>query len=552
MSSQSLDRWLLVNYAGYPFAANSLFPDNGLANLAGVLIGAGKSVEILDYATVTTLDRFSSPALTRRLLRTWQSTFAPGDKPVRPAAKLRALVNLRYADFCRSRRQACVLGEIEEDILRTIRHRDIQAVGFKLWNGDGWEGSAEIAARIRRECLNVRIFGGGPQVDFFLGRILQARPAFDALVCGEGEETILLLAETGADPSSYGTIPNLLFARDGQIMQTETRMVADLDALPMPVYDAETYPAMRGDEKIRILVIDESRGCRNNCAFCIHPVKSNRNLRMKSTDKLLAEIANMRDRHGIHAFRFAGSCTPYDLLNRFANEVLARNLDVTYSSFAHVRESESADFRAMRRSGCVALFFGVESGSQEVLDLMGKGVTMEQTERAFANAKAAGVFSVASLIVPAPGDTAETQEETLAALRRMQPDGVSIQPPGVFPRTPWFNHPERYGISLPDPDAYVREILGWKIRVLLPTSFWSDLPVRIDGRRFKSVLGATAEFSRRVAALGLVTSVSDDSVLMSACAKMDVREFRDESRLAFLTGDASRVRHLVEKINAGT
>jgi len=60
MRNSKLKKWLLVNYAGYPYAPNSLMPDNGMANLAGALIKSGCEVEILDYGTVTTLARLTS------------------------------------------------------------------------------------------------------------------------------------------------------------------------------------------------------------------------------------------------------------------------------------------------------------------------------------------------------------------------------------------------------------------------------------------------------------------------------------------------------------
>ena len=71
--AESLNKWLLVNYAGYPFTSSSLMPDNGLANLAGVIIAHGGDVEILDYGTVSTVSRMTSPELRNRLTRAWDT-----------------------------------------------------------------------------------------------------------------------------------------------------------------------------------------------------------------------------------------------------------------------------------------------------------------------------------------------------------------------------------------------------------------------------------------------------------------------------------------------
>ena len=81
----------------------------------------------------------------------------------------------------------------------------------------------------------------------------------------------------------------------------------------------------------------------------------------------MREVDHLRTRYGWHTFRFAGSCTPYNLLNAFAAEVIMTHRTLTYATFAHVRDSDEADFARLRESGCVAMFFGIESGSQRVV-----------------------------------------------------------------------------------------------------------------------------------------------------------------------------------------
>jgi len=373
---------------------------------------------------------------------------------------------------------------------------------------------------------------------------------FDAVAYGEGEETIVDLAERGGDRSALPSIPNLLFRSADGIQKTRMQMVEDLDALPTPVYDPSIYPAMAGDEKIRIMVVDESRGCKNECAFCIHPTKSNHNQRVKSVPRLLQEIDSIARETGSRTFRFAGSCTPYELLNTFAREVLAHDEKWVYASFAHIRDSDSARFDAIRQSGCVALFFGIESGSQAVLDGMHKGIQTAAIPKTIRKAREAGIFTVGSLIYPAPFDTPATRTETLDMLKLCRPDAITLQPAGVVPRTDWFENPDRYNISFADRDRYLELALRWKVKLLLPPALWSPLPVRINGTTWKKTLKQTARFAQDLSAMGLMSAVSDDTYLMSLRAGMDVRAFRDDTRLAFMAGDAGRAGELTRQINA--
>ena len=152
MSTHALDTWLLVNYAGYPFAPNSLMPDNGMANLAGALHQQGKDVQILDYCAVSTVDRMTSPELRRQLSKSWEALRAPGRGPFRALSRLGALHALKRCEKERRRLQKQALAGIADEVVENVRKRNVQAVGLKLWNGDGLEGSG-FMARAAPVCL---------------------------------------------------------------------------------------------------------------------------------------------------------------------------------------------------------------------------------------------------------------------------------------------------------------------------------------------------------------------------------------------------------------
>jgi len=551
MSAHALDTWLLVNYAGYPFAPNSLMPDNGMANLAGALYEQGTDVQILDYCAASTVERMTSPELRQQLAKSWETLRAPGRGPFRTLSRYGALQTLKRCEKERRRLQDRAVTEIADEVVEHVQRRKVQAVGLKLWNGDGLEGSGRLARAIRKRCPGVRVFGGGPHVDVFATGILQRYPLFDALVYGEGEVTIRRLAESGNNPAAYDDIPNLIHVRNGETRQSPRQMIEDLDQLPMPIYDPAVYPAMAGDEKVKLAVIDESRGCRNECSFCIHPLKSNRQVRVKSIARLLREIDLLGERYGFHSFRFGGSCTPYSLLNGFAGEVLRQNRKLRYASFAHIRDSHEADFFAIRRSGCVALFFGLESGSQRILDSMRKHIRVEEMAETLRRASEAGIFTVGSLIFPAPGETAESEADTIRLLREAPLNSVMLQAPIIAPQTDWFESPESYGIHFPDKARYLNDVLTWKVKLQLPPRFWDSLPVMIDGRTYPQVLAKAGELGRQIAAMGLPTAISDETYLMSVNAGMDATEFRNKSLAAFFSGDTAAIRDLVGRINRG-
>ena len=130
---------------------------------------------------------------------------------------------------------------------------------MKLWTGKGFENCIKLANGIKKRLPGLPIFGGGPHVDYFRERIYKVTGVFDALAYGEGEETILSLAENAAAKKGYGAVPNLIFRDGREIITTRERRLEDL-SLSFPVYDAETYPALSGNKKLK-MSSPSSAGC---------------------------------------------------------------------------------------------------------------------------------------------------------------------------------------------------------------------------------------------------------------------------------------------------
>jgi radical SAM superfamily enzyme YgiQ (UPF0313 family) len=259
-------------------------------------------------------------------------------------------------------------------------------------------------------------------------------------------------------------------------------------------------------------------------------------------------MRHIRDSYGITSFRYAGSSTPAKLMRDVAEQILAANLDVEYCSYGHVREFDPEAAALLKRSGLFGLLFGIESGSQKVLDLMNKPTTVEQIEVAVKTAKDAGIFVVGSVILPAPGDTGKTMEQTFALLLDVRPDSVFIQFPGVYPRTPWAQEPRRFGFKL-DEKSYCRQVMNYKIKTLFPPSFWAPLPYRLDGMSFRRFARITERFAARLEKVGLVTQLTDDIAMVASVLDVEPREFKELTARAMWTGDWETIADVVSSFN---
>lgn len=542
-------RSMLVSFPGYPNEAFNLVPDNGLANLAACLIRAGHDTTIWDCSTVTMMhelypyhERENLDRLVGRIMDRIRARRQPDKSDLQAFYALEDRID-GYQD-----RKIRQFGRR----MAEFAHRErLDFIGFKLWTGSGFRGAILLAEEIKRMNPSVKIFGGGPHVDWFMQRSFNVTDAFDILAYGEGEEVIVQLAEHAEGKRHTRDVANIIYRRAGRLVTNPQSRVQDLDSLPLPCYDEDVYPAMRGDEKIKVILLDESRGCPNSCNFCIHPLKSGRRRRMASAKGFVNRLEKVIQRYGFRSFRFAGSNPPAGLRKEIAAEIVRRGLGVSFCGFAHVRGAKLNDFPLLKKAGCRALAFGVESGSQRILDgSMNKRVKVEDIRSSLAACKEAGIATIVSVIVPAPHETEETKEETFGLLCETRPDAAIVSFPALMPGTTWEQEKDRFGFEVRDPEMLFRKAMTHRVSHFAPAALWRPLKdYRLNGKTFHEIGRETAEFVQRVKKAGIATQLFDQIFLMSEFAEMPAVDFGELVSHYMANGQVDEMRVLLAKIN---
>jgi len=535
-------RCLLVSIAGTPKTLSDFVPDNGLGCLAGSLISGGHDVAIADFNTPSLLSDLVPPEISDRLYGFARKVFLDGKKP-----SLFDLAMLNRMNACLTAYKKRFVVRFQEELSRRIERERITWVGFKLWAGEGFQWVMEAGRFLKKRHPNLFIAGGGPQVDIFGELVMQKGEFFDAVCFGEGEETVAALVEAAERGKRPEGAPNIIWRKDGHLTRNPRMLIEDLDRLASPVYSPDVYEGI--GQKLLMRVVDESRGCPNACAFCIHPVKSGRR-RQRSVDRICDEIQREQQADGVSLFRFAGSNPPSSLLGGIAREILHRGMNVRFSAFSSVLDASQQDFALLKRAGCESLFFGIESASEEILRRgMNKRSTREQMKRAVEASRSAGIFTVVSIIHPAPFETEASRQETLDFIRETRPDSVLVQFAGIYPGTPWFAEPGRYNFTL-DRRTYPARVMDYQIKSLFPPQFWKPLPYRINGLPFRQFVRQTAQFQHEVAKMGISTSVSDDAYLLFLCSRSpSLDRFVADNRVWFYAGRREKLEEEIATIN---
>ena len=286
----------------------------------------------------------------------------------------------------------------------------------------------EIAQRIKKKAPSIPIVAGGVHPTLLPEQTLKEFPAFDLLVIGEGEETIVEVAarQEQGKPIADKAISGIAYRSGDEIVLTTPRpRIQDLDALPNPHehYDFDYYLKNNSfgftDNSVSMII---SRGCPYNCKFCATKNFWTRNYISKSTDGVINEIRHVLQRgaEGI-VFRDSTFNINRKWIYEFCDKIHKEGLRFKWAMNARVNLVDYDSFQYMKKAGLDTVYFGVESGSQKILDFYGKGITLQQTQKAFEVCRKLKIHTGAYFMLGALPETREDMEMTYAFVKKLKP-----------------------------------------------------------------------------------------------------------------------------------
>ncbi len=317
--------------------------------------------------------------------------------------------------------------------------------------------SASRAMRIARIIKELhpgsRVVMGGVHPTFQASQILDQCPAVDAVMRGESDHAIVPLWEWAAGNGDLADIPGVTFrAASGAIVSSEKDLTQiDLDELPYAAYDLvarETDPLVP-----RILT---ARGCTLRCVFCASAALFGYKFNSRQAAAVADQIEATRDMFGTE-FVCMGDLTfmahkPTGLA--ICRELIQREAGVRWSTQTTIGRIDPESARLMADSGCVQIGFGVESGSQLIIEANNKNVHVEKAERQFTTVKEAGMSVQTYWVFGLPGETVDSAMRSVELMRdwiaRELVDAVHITVAVPYPGTPLGENPAAYGVRIID------------------------------------------------------------------------------------------------------
>ena len=445
-----------------------------------------------------------------------------------------------------------------------ISDEDIGLVGFKLWAGEGILGAVQIAEAIRATHPSVTLVAGGPAVEYCGNYLLELTQAFDHLVPGEGEYAIAAIATRQLGQSKQnnaGLITREALTRQGISMlrqpgSLDMPRVSHLDDLPFATYEPEIYPNIEEFYKFRIL--DESRGCFNQCAFCTHTLLNGHGTRRRRATSVVDEMERLQKTEGVNYFRFSGSNPPWRLIAQIAEEIVRRKLDVCYSIFSSMNNVNPDVFGLLHESGLRSIFFGIESGDFELLERTHKkdNISREHVVKVTQAAMRRGIFVTLSFIMPAPFETEATKRNTLNLIGEIfsqrSHGSVLTLPPFLMPGTQWWEHMDDYGFQFTegmDRRSYILHGMKLSNDYLLPRDSWSDYGYLLHGKAMPELLAECEGFVRDVEKLAVLTHIDDAAYMLALMGNLDPRDYKNRVLSNLILGGAENLNTQVREMN---
>ena len=288
-------------------------------------------------------------------------------------------------------------------------------VGLTATTSGFWDGYS-IAAALKAKQADIPIVFGGVHVSALGASLLERFPLINFLCLGEGEQTLYELAEGCAAVSING-----LVWRDGETVRSNPprEHIADLDSLPFPAY--EKLAGFPGQYHLPLFSYEytpgatmiTSRGCPYQCSYCDRSV-FHRGYRANSAEYIYEHIRYLRQRFGVRHINI------YDdlfTLNRPRIEALctmlaAKPLGVQFNCAVRVGHADEELLGLLRRTGCLMVSLGIESGEPTLLDVHKPGVYLETVRETVTRIQQAGLRVKGLFMLGLPGETVASAQKT--------------------------------------------------------------------------------------------------------------------------------------------
>jgi hypothetical protein len=268
-----------------------------------------------------------------------------------------------------------------------------------------------IAEYLKRAVPDSIIVLGGPQASVVDTETLVAFPAVDFILRGEADESFPRLVEEIEGARRFPEVPGLTWRSPFGIQRNPpARLIEDLDPIPLPAYH------ITGELKgMQYASLELGRGCPFSCTFCSTNDFFRRRFRLKSPAQVLADMRAIAARYGIRTFKLVHDMFTVDRKRvvEFCEKMIGSGENFHWACSARTDCVDRELLELMARAGCHGVFFGVETGSKRMQQVIDKGLDVDQAREVIDTAHRLGMTNTVSLITGFPEENEDDLRQTV-------------------------------------------------------------------------------------------------------------------------------------------
>ncbi len=320
----------------------------------------------------------------------------------------------------------------DEKLKQNLQSADV--VGMTLYSGLSLKLTRELSNKIKEIDSDMSIMVGGPHTCF---RPEQALINHNAELCAvrEAETTIVPIVEAIAGKRKYSTVPGIYYKEGDTIKHTKpAEQIKDLDSILFPArhlvehYDYGYVSGIKYSTGKTTSIVS-TRGCNHSCKFCgLHYVTPG--YRRRSIENLTKEIDEIIN-EGYETLLFADDnfLQIKKDVEKIMDFIIEKDADIKiWIEQARVDSADRDLYKKMKKAGVDTIYYGIESGNQDILDYYNKRITIAQIEKAVKLSKEMGFIVTGSFIFGSPIETKKHLENTRKFAKKLPLDGAYFYP----------------------------------------------------------------------------------------------------------------------------
>ncbi len=328
-------------------------------------------------------------------------------------------------------------------------------IGITLFTVGVWK-AAQIARTCKKLLPKCKIIVGGPHISSMSMETMLRFPEFDIAVIHEGERVLPELLTQIENDNDLNAVKGIIFREHDDIIKTApTPSINDLDNLPLPAWDllpdfpAAYLPAIFDYPRGPVATMVASRGCPFLCKFCDTSTFGSK-VRANSPETVFNMMRHLQEQFGIQHIQFVDDLFLASRIRtlKLCDLIIENNLNISWGCTARVDTVKPDVLKRMKQAGCWEISFGLETGSNELLQKMEKAARVEVSEQAVNWTADAGIRSKGLFMLGYPGETRDSIRMTKAFVKRLPMSTMNLSKFTPYPGSPIYR--EIYGTNIKD------------------------------------------------------------------------------------------------------